>query len=97
MTTTHPHHFRPSRSQRGAAVRGWLVAMALASGLAGALALQVAGPRLQDRLATLIGAAPDVRVAMPCRLDMAPENPAIHAPKAHAMAASFGVGVMPAI
>jgi len=77
--------------------RGGLVAVALGAGLAGALELQVAGPQLQERVATLLGFAPDVRVAMPCRADMAPENPAIHAPKAHAMAASYGAGVMPAI
>ena len=97
MTSNHPHHIRPSRLQRGAAARGWLAVLAIASGLGGALGLQLAGPQLQDRLATLLGIAPGVRVAMPCRTDMAPENPAIHASKAHAMAASFGVGVMPAI
>ena len=96
MTTTPWHRPRPSRSQRGAVARGGLVAVALAAGLAGALALQLAGPQLQDRFATLLGFAPGVRVAMPCRADMAPENPAIHAPKAHAVAASY-VGVMPAI
>jgi len=97
MTSTIWHHHRRSRTQRGAVARGCLVAVVLASGLAGALELQVAGPELQDRFATLFGFAPGVRVAMPCRADMAPENPALHAPKAHAMAASFGVGVMPAI
>jgi hypothetical protein len=97
MTAIHPHHPRPSRPQRGAASHGWRVAVVLASGLGGAVGLQLAGPQLQDRLATLFGVAPGVRVAMPCPADMAPENPAFHAPKAHAMAASFGVGVMPAI
>jgi len=94
MTTTAWHHYRRSRSQRGSVARGCLVAVGLASGLAGALALQVAGPQLQNRFATWLGIAPDVHT---CRLDMAPENPAPHAPKAHAMAASYGVGVMPAI
>jgi hypothetical protein len=97
MTTHLWHHHRPQRSQRGDVARGCLVAVALVAGLAGALALQLAGPQLQDRVASLLGIAPEVRVAMPCRIDMAPETPALHAPKAHAMAASYGVGVMPAI
>jgi len=101
MTTDHWHHHRRSRSQRGTVARGCLVAVALASGLAVALGLQLAGPQLEDRLAALFGrtpmAGPDERVAMPCPASMAPANPALHAPKAHAIAASNGVGVMPAI
>jgi hypothetical protein len=71
--------------------------MALASGLAVALGLQLAGPQLEERLAALAGHAPAVRVAMPCPASMAAATPALHAPKAHAIAASYGVGVMPAI
>jgi hypothetical protein len=101
MTTDHWHHHRRSRSQRGAVARGCLVAVALASGLAVALGLQLAGPQVEERLAALVGpastAVPAVRVAMPCPASMAPANPALHAPKAHAIAASYGVGVMPAI
>jgi hypothetical protein len=101
MTTHHLHHHRRSRSQRGVVARGFLVAVALASGLAVALGLQLAGPQVQGRLVALAGGAPvaasAVRVAMPCPASMAPASPALHAPKAHAIAAFYGVGVMPAI
>jgi hypothetical protein len=97
MTTPTRHATHRPRPQRGAVAHGCLVAVILAAGLAGALGLQLAGPQLQDRLAAVLGTAPGVRVAMPCRADLAPQAPAIPAPKAHAMAASFGVGVMPAI
>jgi len=49
------------RAQRGAASRGVLVAAGLAAGVA----LQVAGPQLQCRLASLVGIARIAPSAMP--------------------------------
>jgi len=51
MTTTPTPQRR--RAQRGAVARGVLVAVAVLGGLA----LQVAGPQLQTRLASLVGIA----------------------------------------
>jgi hypothetical protein len=58
--TTHPALNR-RRSQRGGAVRGILVV----TGLAAAVALQLAGPQLQCRLASLVGIAGIAPTAVP--------------------------------
>jgi hypothetical protein len=91
------HHFGRTRTQRGAMARGFLGAVALAAGLAGAIGLQLAGPQLQARSVALLGLAPADRVALPCPVDTASQPKAIHAPRAHAIANTYGVGVMPAI
>jgi hypothetical protein len=52
------------RAQRGGASRGVLVA----SGLAAAVALQVAGPQLQCRLASLVGIAKIAPSATPASM-----------------------------
>jgi hypothetical protein len=90
-------HYRRPRSQRGVGAHGFVVTLALASGLAIAVGLQLAGPQLQARFASLLGLAPVVRVALPCPAAMAPDTPAMHAAKVHALAASYGIGVLPAI
>jgi hypothetical protein len=46
-----PRHGSVRRAQGGAALRGFVVA----TGLVAAVALQLAGPRLQSRLACLVG------------------------------------------
>jgi len=96
MKPTTPHHRRP-RTQRGAVARGFLVALGLASGLAGAVGLQIRGPQLQDRLARWVGVEPALRVALPCAPGIAAASPAMHAGQASTVAAAHGVGVMPAI
>jgi len=56
-----PRRVSPRRVQRGTAARGVVVAV----GLVAAVALQLAGPRLQCRLADLVGVPGAVPAAAP--------------------------------
>ena len=56
-----PRRVSPRRVQAGAAARGVVVAV----GLVAAVALQLAGPRLQCRLADLVGAPSAAPAPMP--------------------------------
>ena len=58
----------PRRVQGGTAARGVVVAV----GLVGAVALQLAGPRLQCRLADLVGAPSVAPTAAPAPMPMPP-------------------------
>jgi len=59
-----PRRVSPRRVQSGTAARGVVVAM----GLVAAVALQLAGPRLQCRLADLVGVPSAVPAAAPAPL-----------------------------
>ena len=59
-----PRRVSPRRVQNGSAARGVVVAV----GLVAAVALQLAGPRLQCRLADLVGVPSAVRAAVPARI-----------------------------
>lgn len=79
------------RAQRGGAERGVLVA----TGLAAAVVLQLAGPQLQCRLASLVGIAKIAPSAVPA--SMAAPMP-IHGYKvAQVVAAARCAGAAPAI
>jgi len=88
---THPANPHRRRAQRGRAARGVLVA----SGLAAAVGLQLAGPQLQSRLASLVGIARIAPRAQPA--SMAAPMP-VHGIKVAQVVASAGcAGRAPAI
>ena len=88
-----PRRVSPRRVQSGTAARGVVVAL----GLVAAVALQLAGPRLQCRLAALVGVPSVVPAAAPAPMppcgsaesDAAPMRPCKVATMA---AADFAVG-----
>jgi hypothetical protein len=79
------------RAQRGGAARGVLVA----TGLVAAVTLQLAGPQLQCRLATLVGISRIAPSAMPA--SMAAPMPSHGVKVAQVVAAAHCVGRTPAI
>jgi hypothetical protein len=87
------HHATPHRrpAQRGRAARGVLVA----TGLAAAVGLQLAGPQLQSRLASLVGIARIAPSAQPA--SMAAPMPVHGIKVAQVVATARCAGHVPAI
>ena len=88
---THHTTLHRRRAQRGGAARGVLVA----TGLVAAVTLQLAGPQLQCRLATLVGIARIAPSATPA--SMAAPMPTHGIKVAQVVAVAHCAGSIPAI
>jgi hypothetical protein len=85
---------RRPRPVRVAAPRGWLVALSLASGLAVAVGLQLAGTQVQARFAAWFGMAPSDHVAGACPVTGMKSAPAAHPSRNHIVALAGGNDVI---
>jgi hypothetical protein len=94
--TTYTLHHRP-RPMRGAVAHGFVVAASLASGLAIAVGLQLAGTQVEARFASWLGMAPSDHVAGTCPVTGAKAAPAAHPTRNHIVAVADGTDVIPAV